>query len=126
VAHCLTASGRRMDVGDVVWGKIHGFPWWPGKVLSISVSCTEDGISTNAQAHVAWYGSSTCSLMSCDRLCPFLETFKARYNKKKRGPYKEAIRQAQTEARSQTSSSSNTTNDVLKVCESPREVNVLS
>ena len=32
VAHCLTASGRRMDVGDVVWGKIHGFPWWPGKV----------------------------------------------------------------------------------------------
>jgi hypothetical protein len=32
VAHCLTANGRRMDVGDVVWGKIHGFPWWPGKV----------------------------------------------------------------------------------------------
>lgn len=35
VAHCLTASGRRMDVGDVVWGKIHGFPWWPGKVCII-------------------------------------------------------------------------------------------
>lgn len=34
VAHCLTTSGRRMDVGDVVWGKIHGFPWWPGKVRS--------------------------------------------------------------------------------------------
>lgn len=32
VEHCLTASGRRMDVGDIVWGKIHGFPWWPGKV----------------------------------------------------------------------------------------------
>lgn len=32
VLHCLTATGRRMDVGDVVWGKIHGFPWWPGKV----------------------------------------------------------------------------------------------
>lgn len=32
VEHCLTANGRRMDVGDVVWGKIHGFPWWPGKV----------------------------------------------------------------------------------------------
>jgi len=34
VAHCLTTNGRRMDVGDVVWGKIHGFPWWPGKVRS--------------------------------------------------------------------------------------------
>ncbi|XP_074100365.1 PWWP domain-containing protein 2A [Cotesia typhae] len=123
VAHYLSATGRRMDVGDIVWGKIHGFPWWPGKVLSLSVSCNEDGSSGNAQAHVAWYGSSTCSLMSCDRLSPFLETFKARYNKKKRGPYKEAIRQAQSEAQRQMLSNS-TTN--INGCESPREVNVLS
>lgn len=38
VEHCLTANGRRMDVGDVVWGKIHGFPWWPGKVCIIRYS----------------------------------------------------------------------------------------
>ncbi|XP_015174557.1 PREDICTED: myb-like protein P isoform X1 [Polistes dominula] len=124
VAHCLTANGRRMDVGDVVWGKIHGFPWWPGKVLSITVSCKEDGTSSGPQAHVAWYGSSTSSLMSCDQLSPFLETFKTRYNKKKRGPYKEAIRQAQNEARSQITP--NSTSSVLNVCGSPREVNVLS
>ncbi|XP_015523140.2 PWWP domain-containing protein 2A isoform X2 [Neodiprion pinetum] len=124
VAHCLTATGRRMDVGDVVWGKIHGFPWWPGKVLSITVSCKEDGTSSGPQAHVAWYGSSTSSLMSCDQLSPFLETFKTRFNKKKRGPYKEAIRQAQTEARSQATPDD--ADSVLKVCGSPREVNVLS
>ncbi|KAG5316074.1 PWP2B protein, partial [Pseudoatta argentina] len=124
VAHCLTTNGRRMDVGDVVWGKIHGFPWWPGKVLSITVSCKEDGTSSGPQAHVAWYGSSTSSLMSCDQLSPFLETFKTRYNKKKRGPYKEAIRQAQNEARSQITP--NSTSSVLNVCGSPREVNVLS
>ncbi|XP_071560278.1 uncharacterized protein [Temnothorax nylanderi] len=124
VAHCLTTNGKRMDVGDVVWGKIHGFPWWPGKVLSITVSCKEDGTSSGPQAHVAWYGSSTSSLMSCDQLSPFLETFKTRYNKKKRGPYKEAIRQAQNEARSQ--STPNSTSSVLNVCGSPREVNVLS
>ncbi|XP_051164497.1 PWWP domain-containing protein 2B-like [Leptopilina boulardi] len=125
VPHCLTANGRRMDVGDVVWGKIHGFPWWPGKVLSITVSCKEDGTSSGPQAHVAWYGSSTSSLMSCDQLSPFLETFKTRYNKKKRGPYKEAIRQAQTEARSQvTPNPVNPASSVI--CGSPREVNVLS
>jgi PWWP domain len=28
----FTADGRKMNQGDVVWGKIHGFPWWPGKV----------------------------------------------------------------------------------------------
>lgn len=49
----------------------------------------------------------------------------ARYNKKKRGPYKEAIRQAQSEARSQITPNS-TTSGVLNVCDSPREVNVLS
>lgn len=33
VDSCLTHDGRTMETGDVVWGKIHGFPWWPGKVL---------------------------------------------------------------------------------------------
>ncbi|XP_072765311.1 uncharacterized protein [Anoplolepis gracilipes] len=124
VTHCTTADGRRMDVGDVVWGKILGFPWWPGKVLSITESSKEDGTSSGPQAHVAWYGSSTSSLMSCDQLSPFLETFKTRYKKKKRGAYKEAIRQAQNEARSQITP--NSTSSVLNVCGSPREVNVLS
>lgn len=27
-----TSEGRTLAVGDIVWGKIHGFPWWPGKV----------------------------------------------------------------------------------------------
>jgi hypothetical protein len=89
-----TADGGRMLVGDVVWGKIHGFPWWPGKVLTIT-NCGGQG----PQAHVAWYGSSTSSLMQCDQLSPYLENFKIRYNKKKRGPYKEAIKQATLEAK---------------------------
>lgn len=87
------ADGRPLVVGDVVWGKIHGFPWWPGKVLTIT-----DGEGKGLFAHVAWYGSKTSSLMPCDQLSPFLENFKIRYNKKKRGPYKEAIKQATTEA----------------------------
>lgn len=37
VEGCLSANGRRMDVGDVVWGKVHGFPWWPGKVSFTSL-----------------------------------------------------------------------------------------
>ncbi|XP_069674097.1 PWWP domain-containing protein 2A-like [Periplaneta americana] len=120
VGWCVTGDGRRMAVGDVVWGKIHGFPWWPGKVLSITISRKDDGASLAPQAHVAWYGSSTSSLMPCDQLSPFLETFKTRYNKKKRGPYKEAIRQATSEARRDDRAS------ILPVTSSPREVNVMS
>lgn len=27
-------EGRRVAVGDVVWAKLHGFPWWPSKVTT--------------------------------------------------------------------------------------------
>lgn len=74
VASGLGADGRRLGIGDVVWGKIHGFPWWPGKVLSITSDSESPGVPQ--QAHVAWYGSSTSSLMPCDQLSPFLENFK--------------------------------------------------
>lgn len=95
---CLS-DGRIMYVGDIVWGKIQGFPWWPGKVLAITVSQRDNGAQITQQAHVTWYGSSTSSYMLCHRLLPFLEEFEHRYNKKKRGPYREAIRQATEEAK---------------------------
>lgn len=40
VGWCVTGDGRRMAVGDVVWGKIHGFPWWPGKVKTLHIYFT--------------------------------------------------------------------------------------
>ncbi|XP_034829057.1 PWWP domain-containing protein 2A-like [Maniola hyperantus] len=81
----------RVSPGDIVWGKVVGFPWWPGRVLSVTPT---------SRAHVAWYASTTSSLMPCDSLSPFLEDYKIRFNKKKRGPYKEAVKQATIEAKS--------------------------
>ncbi|XP_068633851.1 PWWP domain-containing protein 2A-like [Battus philenor] len=80
----------RVSPGDIVWGKVVGFPWWPGRVLSVTQT---------SRAHISWFASSTSSLMSCDSLSPFLEDYKIRFNKKKRGPYKEAVKQATIEAR---------------------------
>ncbi|KAL4707579.1 hypothetical protein ACJJTC_001624 [Scirpophaga incertulas] len=84
----------RVSPGDIVWGKVVGFPWWPGRVLSVTSS---------SRAHVAWYASTTSSLMPCDSLSPFLEDYKVRFNKKKRGPYKEAVKQAMIDAKRQES-----------------------
>lgn len=98
VKKCALDIGREMSVGDIVWGKIHGFPWWPGKVLALTVSQRDNGAVLNQQAHVSWFGSSTSSYMPCNQLTPFLDDFKIRFNKKKRGPYKEAIKQAMHEA----------------------------
>ncbi|CAH2255390.1 jg15424 [Pararge aegeria aegeria] len=80
----------RVSPGDIVWGKVVGFPWWPGRVMSVTPT---------SRAHVAWYASTTSSLMPCDSLSPFLEDYKMRFNKKKRGPYKEAVKQATIEAK---------------------------
>lgn len=30
------SSGHESREGDIVWGKVLGFPWWPGKVSSTS------------------------------------------------------------------------------------------
>ena len=32
VSSCQLPDGRRLSLNDVIWGKVHGFPWWPGKV----------------------------------------------------------------------------------------------
>ncbi|KAK5649962.1 hypothetical protein RI129_000991 [Pyrocoelia pectoralis] len=127
------ADGGRLLVGDVVWGKIHGFPWWPGRVLTITSTGNQI-----PQAHVSWYGSSTSSLIQCDQLSPYLENFKIRYNKKKRGAYKEAIRQATLEAREivenrirkETPIVSSPSQNIMTVpppaLASPREIDVMS
>ena len=102
VPKCMATDGRTIHVGDIVWGKIKGFPWWPGRVLSISVSERDGGIVIRRLAHVSWFGSSTMSHIQCSDLYPFLEDFKLRYNRKKRGPYKIAIKQATIAAQSVT------------------------
>ncbi len=99
VTKCITDDGREICIGDIVWGKIHGFPWWPGKIISIAVSQRDKGVIITQMAHVSWFGSSTMSHMPCAELFDFLQVFKARFNKKKRGPYKVAIRQATIAAR---------------------------
>ncbi|KAK4310712.1 hypothetical protein Pmani_017741 [Petrolisthes manimaculis] len=98
VQQCQVSDGRVMAVGDVVWGKIHGFPWWPAKVMAIRVLQEGSRDTKWQQAHVSWYGSSTSSMMPASTLQPFLKMFKMRYNKRKRGPYREAIKQATSEA----------------------------
>ena len=100
VSKCVTSDGRKISIGDIVWGKIQGFPWWPGRVLSIAVSKRDNDIVFRQLAHVSWFGSSTMSNIQCSDLYPFLEDFKLRYKRKKRGPYKVAIKQATIAAQS--------------------------
>ncbi|XP_022085493.1 PWWP domain-containing protein 2A-like isoform X2 [Acanthaster planci] len=90
-------DGREMCIGDIVWGKITGFPWWPGRIVEIVVSRHEDGTLLSQLAQITWFASTTISHMPLTELYPFLPYFAERYNRKKKGIYRDAVRQA-TEA----------------------------
>lgn len=99
ISKCITEDGRTVAVGDIVWGKIHGFPWWPARVLDISLSQKEDGEPSWQEAKVSWFGSPTTSFLSISKLSPFSEFFKLRFNRKKKGMYRKAITEAANAAR---------------------------
>ena len=83
---------QAMRVGEVVWGKVHGHPWWPGRIMGILCHASENDAGF---VKVAWYGSTTTSDISCSFLVTFQEHFKQLFKKQKQGAYRRAVREAQ-------------------------------
>uniref|UniRef100_A0A1A7Y558 PWWP domain containing 2A n=1 Tax=Iconisemion striatum TaxID=60296 RepID=A0A1A7Y558_9TELE len=103
VSKCLLPDGRTVCVGDIVWAKIYGFPWWPARVLGIMVARRGDtGLAVRQEARVSWFGSPTTSFLPLAQLSPFLETFQLRFDKKRKGPYRRAIAEAASAAKQLT------------------------
>ena len=97
LASCLTEDRREIRVGDVQWGKVQGFPWWPCRVVAIKLTHRdhrEQELIITQVCHVSWFGSSTVSDLHPSELRPFREEFAKRHVKKKRGPYQVAVQQA--------------------------------
>ncbi|XP_068600998.1 PWWP domain-containing protein 2A [Brachionichthys hirsutus] len=103
VSKCLLPDGRTVCVGDIVWAKIYGFPWWPARVLGITVSRRGDtGLAVRQEARVSWFGSPTTSFLPLSQLSPFLESFQSRFDRKRKGPYRRAIAEAASAAKQLT------------------------
>uniref|UniRef100_UPI00358F6A83 DNA (cytosine-5)-methyltransferase 3A-like isoform X2 n=1 Tax=Myxine glutinosa TaxID=7769 RepID=UPI00358F6A83 len=83
-----------LGVGDLVWGKIRGFSWWPGFV----VSWEETGQCNAAEGMqwVCWYGDGKYSMVLEEKLVPFYK-FKESFNQQtfnKKLVYRKAIFEA--------------------------------
>ncbi|XP_078142816.1 PWWP domain-containing protein 2A [Centroberyx gerrardi] len=103
VSKCSAPDGRTVCVGDIVWAKIYGFPWWPARVLGITVSRRGDtGLAVRQEARVSWFGSPTTSFLPLAQLAPFLESFQSRFDRKRKGPYRRAIAEAASAAKQLT------------------------
>ncbi|XP_796495.3 PWWP domain-containing protein 2A isoform X2 [Strongylocentrotus purpuratus] len=94
VTKSILPGGRTVCVGDIIWGKITGFPWWPGRIVQIIVTRSNEGGITLQEAQITWFASRSISFMPLTKLPPFLGEFKKHYDKKRKGLYKEAISQA--------------------------------
>ncbi|XP_063289627.1 PWWP domain-containing protein 2B [Pelobates fuscus] len=113
VPNCITVEGKTISVGDIVWGKVHGFPWWPARILSINLNQKEDGEPAWHEATVSWFGSPSTSCLLISKLSSFSEFFKLRFNRKKKGVYRKAI----TEAAKATDHVTPEIRDLLMQCE---------
>ncbi|XP_033109730.1 PWWP domain-containing protein 2A-like [Anneissia japonica] len=98
ITRVVLDDGRIMCIGDVIWGKIVGFPWWPGRVVRMNVSRQDNGTVVNQEALIKWFAANTISYINVEKLFPFLQYYNSRYNRKKRGVYKEAVKMANVEA----------------------------
>lgn len=61
---------ERFPIGTMVWGKLPGYSWWPGIVISYgsaneSKDEPDDGGESDVRAWIKWYGETQLSKVGC-------------------------------------------------------------
>ncbi|TRY86969.1 hypothetical protein DNTS_032759 [Danionella cerebrum] len=84
-------DGRGFGIGELVWGKLRGFSWWPGRIVSWLM--TGRSRAAEGTRWVMWFGDGKFSVVCVEKLLPlssFLNAFhQPTYNKQPM--YKKAI-----------------------------------
>nr|XP_020663948.1 DNA (cytosine-5)-methyltransferase 3A isoform X5 [Pogona vitticeps] len=76
-------DGRGFGIGELVWGKLRGFSWWPGRIVSWWM--TGRSRAAEGTRWVMWFGDGKFSVVCVEKLLPlssFSSAFhQATYNK---------------------------------------------
>ncbi|XP_019395040.1 PREDICTED: DNA (cytosine-5)-methyltransferase 3B isoform X3 [Crocodylus porosus] len=70
-------DGKDFGIGELVWGKIKGFSWWPALVVSYRVTSKRQAIS--GMRWVQWFGDGKFSEVSADKLVRLI-AFRQHFN----------------------------------------------
>nr|XP_014424525.1 LOW QUALITY PROTEIN: DNA (cytosine-5)-methyltransferase 3B [Pelodiscus sinensis] len=70
-------DGKDFGIGELVWGKIKGFSWWPAIVVSYRVTSKRRAIS--GMRWVQWFGDGKFSEVSADKLVGLM-AFRQHFN----------------------------------------------
>lgn len=58
----ILQDGKEFGIGDLVWGKIKGFSWWPAMVVSWKVTSKRQAMA--GMRWVQWFGDGKFSEVS--------------------------------------------------------------
>ncbi|XP_054470375.1 DNA (cytosine-5)-methyltransferase 3A-like isoform X3 [Anoplopoma fimbria] len=84
-------DGRGFGIGDLVWGKLRGFSWWPGRIVSWWM--TGRSRAAEGTRWVMWFGDGKFSVVCVEKLMP-LSSFSNAFHQptyNKQPMYKKAI-----------------------------------
>ncbi|XP_034644251.1 DNA (cytosine-5)-methyltransferase 3B-like [Trachemys scripta elegans] len=93
-------DGKDFGIGELMWGKIKGFSWWPAIIISYRVTSKRQAIS--GMHWVQWFGDGKFSEVSADKLVGLM-AFRQHFNHStfnKLVSYRRAIHHALEVARS--------------------------
>ncbi|XP_075294454.1 DNA (cytosine-5)-methyltransferase 3B [Opisthocomus hoazin] len=95
-------DGKEFGIGELVWGKIKGFSWWPAIVVSYRATAKRQAVS--GMRWVQWFGDGKFSEVSADKLVGLM-AFRQHFNSatfNKLVSYRRAIYHALEVARSRS------------------------
>ncbi|XP_053191254.1 DNA (cytosine-5)-methyltransferase 3A-like isoform X7 [Scomber japonicus] len=84
-------DGRGFGIGELVWGKLRGFSWWPGRIVSWWM--TGRSRAAEGTRWVMWFGDGKFSVVCVEKLLP-LSSFNNAFHQptyNKQPMYKKAI-----------------------------------
>ncbi|KAM6913131.1 DNA (cytosine-5)-methyltransferase 3A isoform 3-T3 [Xenentodon cancila] len=84
-------DGRGFGIGELVWGKLRGFSWWPGRIVSWWM--TGRSRAAEGTRWVMWFGDGKFSVVCIEKLMP-LSSFNNAFHQptyNKQPMYKKAI-----------------------------------
>ncbi|XP_063040327.1 DNA (cytosine-5)-methyltransferase 3A-like isoform X2 [Engraulis encrasicolus] len=84
-------DGRGFGIGELVWGKLRGFSWWPGRIVSWWM--TGRSRAAEGTRWVMWFGDGKFSVVCVEKLLP-LSSFSNAFHQptySKQPMYKKAI-----------------------------------
>ncbi|KAB0400776.1 hypothetical protein E2I00_006024 [Balaenoptera physalus] len=61
-------DGRGFGIGELVWGKLRGFSWWPGRIVSWWM--TGQSLAAEGTRWVMWFGDGKFSVVCVEKLMP--------------------------------------------------------